>query len=91
MIRNQDVFVLRWGQREFIRKHIKENGHPWERITYFNENGKYKASNPVISDDGKFMAFQVPRLDEVAGVGHGIYILDIEKYEEANLRKTKKR
>lgn len=55
----------------------------WERITYFNKDGKFKATNAVISDDGKFIAFMVARLDEVAGIGHGIYILDIEKYEAA--------
>jgi len=54
----------------------------WERITYFNRSGKFKASNPVVSDDGKFIAFMVARLDEVAGIGHGIYILDIKQYEE---------
>lgn len=63
----------------------------WKRITYFNANKKFKATNPVVSDDGKFIAFQVPRLDEVAGIGHGIYILDIEKYEEATQRDTVKK
>src|SRR5680860_659199 len=67
-----------------------DTSESWERITYFNEYGNYKAPNPVISDDGKFIAFQVPRLDEVAGVGYGIYILDIEKYENEKLKKTKK-
>ena len=52
----------------------------WERLTYFSKYGKFKATNPVVSDDGKFIAFMVPHLDEVAGIGHGIYILDIEKY-----------
>lgn len=55
----------------------------WERMTYFNVNGKFKATNPVISDDGKFMAFMVALCEEMAGIGHGIYILDIEKYEKA--------
>jgi Tol biopolymer transport system component len=50
----------------------------FERITRFNEEGVYKASNPVVSDDGKYIAFQIPRLDQIAGVGQGIYILDIE-------------
>jgi hypothetical protein len=27
MIRNEDFFILRWGQPEFIRKHIAENDH----------------------------------------------------------------
>jgi Tol biopolymer transport system component len=55
----------------------------WERLTYFNTNGKFKATNPVISDDGKFMAFMVARCEEMAGIGHGVYIMDIEKYEKA--------
>jgi Tol biopolymer transport system component len=54
----------------------------WQRLTYFNAGGKFKATNPVISDDGKFMAFMVARCDEMAGIGHGIYIMDIEKYEQ---------
>jgi hypothetical protein len=54
----------------------------WQRLTYFNAGGKFKATNPVISDDGKFMAFMVAKCDEMAGIGHGIYIMDIEKYEQ---------
>jgi hypothetical protein len=50
----------------------------YERLTWFNEGGAYKASNPVVSDDGRFIAFQVPRLREIAGVGHGIYIMDLQ-------------
>ena len=33
----------------------------YERLTYFNDYPGYKASNPVVSDDGKFMAFQMAR------------------------------
>lgn len=60
-----------------------DNSATWERMTYFNVNGKYKATNPVISDDGKFMAFMVALCEEMAGIGHGIYIMDIEKYEKS--------
>jgi hypothetical protein len=56
-----------------------EVGNPsWERITWFNEDRRYKASNPVVSDDGRFIAFQVPTVGEVAGIGHGLYVLDLE-------------
>ena len=34
----------------------------YERITYFNDAGIYKGTNPVISDDGRYMAFQVPKV-----------------------------
>ena len=33
-----------------------------------------KASNPVISTDGRFMAFQSARTSDPAGVGYGILI-----------------
>lgn len=56
------------------------SGH-YQRLTYFSESGKYKASNPVVSDDGRFIAFQVPRVGEIAGIGHGIYILDLPARE----------
>ncbi len=29
MMRNEDFFVLRWGQPDFIRQHIAENGHSY--------------------------------------------------------------
>jgi len=49
-----------------------------ERVTYFNEAGVYKATNPVVSDDGRYMAFQVPRVEQIAGADNGIYIFDLE-------------
>jgi len=48
----------------------------WERLTYFNKYPGYKASNPVVSDDGKFMAFQMARSSDPAGVGYGIFLYD---------------
>jgi hypothetical protein len=50
----------------------------YERITWFNREDIYKASNPVVSDDGHYIAFQVPKVAQIAGVGQGIYILDLE-------------
>ena len=54
-----------------------------ERITFFNDNPAFKATNPVVSDDGKFMAFQYSIATEVAGIGHGILIWDFKKAEKA--------
>jgi hypothetical protein len=51
----------------------------YERLTYFSDFPGYKASNPVVSDDGKFIAFQMANSREAAGVGHGIFVYDIEK------------
>lgn len=49
------------------------------RLTHFSDFPGYKASNAVISDDGKFMAFQLAKSAEAAGVGHGIFIYDFAK------------
>lgn len=65
------------------------NDPEWERLTWFNEGGVYKASNPVVSDDGRYIAFQVAGNHEVAGIGHGIYVMDLKKREDI-LRKTRK-
>jgi hypothetical protein len=51
----------------------------YERLTYFSEHAGYKASNPVVSDDGKFIAFQMAKSREAAGVGHSIFVYDITK------------
>ena len=50
-----------------------------ERLTYFSDYKGGKASNPVISDDGKFMAFQAARSTDLAGIGYGIFVMDLEK------------
>lgn len=48
------------------------------RLTYFGDYPGYKASNPVVSDDGRFIAFQMARVGDPAGVGRGIFVYDIE-------------
>jgi hypothetical protein len=50
-----------------------------ERLTYFNTYPGYKASNPVVSDDGKYMAFQMAKVGDPAGVGRGIFLYDFAK------------
>jgi Tol biopolymer transport system component len=51
-----------------------------ERLTRFGDYPGYKASNPVVSDDGRFIAFQFARRSDAAGVGRGILIFDLEMY-----------
>jgi hypothetical protein len=45
-----------------------------EILTHFNEYEGGKASNPVVSADGRFMAFQSAKATYPAGVGYGILI-----------------
>ncbi len=56
------------------------SGHT-ERLTHFAEYPGYKATNPVISDDGRYIAFQYARKGDLAGVGRGILIFDLVLYE----------
>jgi hypothetical protein len=44
------------------------------RLTHFNDYVGGKASNPVVSTEGRFMAFQAARTIDPAGVGYGILL-----------------
>jgi len=50
-----------------------------ERLTYFSDYPGYKSSNPVVSDDGRYTAFQMAKSRDPAGVGYGIFIYDFRK------------
>jgi hypothetical protein len=63
-MRNIDVWKLR----------LDGTGKDFVRITHFNDYEGWKASNPVISTDGKLMAFQVAHTSDRAGVGYGIVL-----------------
>jgi hypothetical protein len=49
-------------------------GKDFQRLTNFNDYEGWKASNPMVSTDGKFMAFQIARTSDEAGVGYGIVL-----------------
>ena len=45
MIRNEDFFTLRWGQPDFIREHIKNNGQSYVGGYYIGSECCYPAFN----------------------------------------------
>jgi len=49
-------------------------GKDFVRLTNFNDFEGGKASNPVISTDGRYMAFQSARTSDPAGVGYGLLL-----------------
>jgi hypothetical protein len=49
-------------------------GKDFVRLTHFNDFDAGKASNPVVSTDGRFMAFQTAKTTDPAGVGYGIIL-----------------
>lgn len=48
------------------------------RMTRWGEYPGYKASNPVVSPDGRRIAFQSARSADAAGVGYGIFVMKVE-------------
>jgi hypothetical protein len=61
---NIDIWKLR----------LDGTGKNFTRLTHFNDYEGGKASNPVISTDGRFMAFQTAINTDPAGVGYGILL-----------------
>jgi hypothetical protein len=53
-------------------------GRDFERLTRFNDYEGFKASNPVVSTDGRLIAFQVARTADAAGVGYGILLYHLK-------------
>ncbi len=70
------------SQHVDIYKLVLDGSGKTERLTFFGRYGGYKASNPVVSDDGRYMAFQFAKRGDPAGVGRGILIFDLVKYEK---------
>ncbi len=54
-------------------------GKDFVRMTHFNDYQGWKASNPVVSTDGRYLAFQIARTADEAGVGYGIVLMDPKK------------
>ena len=60
------------------RLRLQPGSTDFVRMTRWGDYEGYKASNPVVSGDGRRLAFQSARNDEAAGVGHGIFILTLK-------------
>ncbi len=58
---------------------LEPNSEDFTRVTHWGEYDGYKASNPVVSPDGRRMAFQSARSKDPAGVGYGIFVMDFPR------------
>ena len=47
------------------------------RVTRFGDLPGYKATNPVVSLDGRSVAFQEGWTTDIAGSGHGLFVLKL--------------
>lgn len=62
------------GNIDIWKLRLDGTGKDFTRLTHFNDYEGGKASNPVLSTDGRFMAFQSARTTDPAGVGYGILL-----------------
>jgi hypothetical protein len=62
------------GNIDIWKLRLDGTGKDFTRLTSFNDYEGGKASNPVLSTDGRFMAFQSAKTIDPAGVGYGILI-----------------
>jgi len=56
---------------------LEPNSRDYTRVTRWGEYPGYKASNPVVSSDGRRIAFQSARSKDPAGVGYGIFVMTV--------------
>lgn len=65
--KNIDIYMIR----------LDTASTDYTRLTFFNEVEGFRASNPVVRDDGKKIAFQASISGSDAGAGCGLYIYDL--------------
>jgi len=67
------------GNIDIWKLKLDGTGKDFVRLTNFNDYEGGKASNPVVSTDGKYMAFQSARTTDPAGVGYGLLLYKFKK------------
>jgi hypothetical protein len=67
------------GNIDIWKLKLDGTGKNFVRLTNFNDYEGGKASNPVISTDNKFMAFQFAKTTDPAGVGYGLMLYSFTK------------
>jgi dipeptidyl aminopeptidase/acylaminoacyl peptidase len=56
---------------------LEPESQDFTRLTRWGDYAGFKASNPVVSNDGRRIAFQSARSRDAAGVGYGIFVLSV--------------
>lgn len=75
--REPDTFTLTpRGHIDIWRTALDGSGRS-ERLTRFSDYAGYGANNPVVSPDGRWMAFGLREVDGPHGNGHGIFLFDL--------------
>ena len=74
------------GNIDIWKLRLDGAGKDFTRLTHFNDYEGGKASNPVVSTDGRFMAFQVGRTGDPAGVGYGVLLYWFKRQEDDHVQ-----
>ena len=61
MMRNEDFFMLRWGQTDFVRKHIATNVHPYVNGYYVGSETYIPAKDYITSLPGSSYRYAFER------------------------------
>ncbi|MBE0653925.1 MAG: hypothetical protein IH594_09010, partial [Bacteroidales bacterium] len=79
---DREASVGKWPTNVDFYKLPLDGSGKAQRLSFFAESGVVRGTDPVVSDDGKFIAFQLSPSTAEAGVGIGIFVYDIEKAAE---------
>lgn len=66
------------GNIDIWKLKMDSTGKNFVRLTQFNDYVGGKASNPVVSTDGRYMCFQLANTSDPAGVGYGLLLYKFE-------------
>jgi hypothetical protein len=70
------------GRIDIWRTELDGSGRS-QRLTRFSDFAGFGANNPVVSPDGRWLAFQLRAAEGPHGNGQGIFLLDLERAPEA--------
>ncbi|MGB2734324.1 MAG: hypothetical protein WBC35_10685 [Saprospiraceae bacterium] len=75
--------TLKSSTIEVYKLKLDGTAEDYERLTFFSDVEGFRASNPVVHDDGNSFVFQASEANSAAGAGCGLYLFDIKKFEQA--------
>lgn len=70
-----------WPLTDIYKLKLDGSGE-MQRLTYFSDFKGFKATQGVVSDDGKKLCFQIGKSGDEAGVGYGFFVMDLDAAEE---------
>jgi|GEM_PF-191828 len=70
-----------WPLLDLFKLKLDGSGE-MQRLTYFSDFKGFKATQGVVSDDGRYLCFQIGKSGDEAGVGYGFFIMDLKAAAE---------